>query len=118
MSNQMSNARKCSFCGRDENQTDGLLPGILKGFICFDCVERASSGEIKKTSAACDFCGKEKTEASPAGNGVAICSVCLQTIANPAVLIRGGFVIDAKSRFGKLLLTSENRFIKKHIVGG
>jgi hypothetical protein len=42
----------------------------------------------------------------------------LQTIANPAVLIRGGFVIDAKSRFGKLLLTSENRFIKKHIVGG
>ncbi|MDR2834976.1 MAG: ATP-dependent Clp protease ATP-binding subunit ClpX [Bacteroidales bacterium] len=32
--------KKCSFCGRPEHETGGLISGI-SGFICIDCIEQA-----------------------------------------------------------------------------
>ena len=117
----MNDTRNCSYCGRGESETDGLLPGISKCFICFACVEQNSLIEENANSAACDFCGRPQEEAPKmiSGNNADICSICLELMsAPPVVMIRSGFIINPKTRFGNWLLKTENRFIKKYIVGG
>lgn len=117
----MNDTRNCSFCGRNESETIDLLPGVSKGFVCFECVEQNSFGNINANSAAiCDFCGRRQREAPKmfSGNGAEICSICVELISAPPVLLmRSGFIADPKTRFGNWLLTSDNRFIKKYIRG-
>ena len=40
MAEKNNNKRRCSFCGRSENEV-GLLMSGLTGHICNDCVEQA-----------------------------------------------------------------------------
>ena len=40
MADSKSNKRKCSFCGRPENEVGFLITG-MNGFICESCSEQA-----------------------------------------------------------------------------
>jgi len=118
----MNNAPNCSFCGRNESETNGLLTGISNGYICFDCIKQGLfANENTNASANCNFCGKQQTEVPKlmSGNNANICSICIEILRQPpSVMIRGGFIINPGSRIGNWLMTSKNRFVRKYIVGG
>ena len=117
----MNKTLDCSFCGQAKSEIEDGLRGIRNGFICFDCIEQgAFANETTEASASCDFCGIERPETTKlmSRNNVNICSICIEIIRQPpSVLLRSGFIISPQSRIGNWLLTSENRFVRKYIIG-
>ena len=111
----------CSFCGRSESEAGNLLPGVLGAFICESCIEQSSLLPLNTdASAICGFCGGRQKNAPKllARKEANICSVCIEGILYPSVVIRGGFIVNPKSRIGSWLLNSRNRMIRKYVLGG
>lgn len=112
---------ECSFCGRGKNEVEFLLPGLVDAAICSVCLEQGFEFQTFVDAAAgCDFCGTRRKEALKplSGEDVSICSDCLFILSSPpSAMIRGGFIISPATRIGNWLLNSDNRFIKKYIVG-
>ena len=117
----MNETLNCSFCGQTKSETDDGLRGIHNGFICFACIEQGTfANENSDASACCDFCGMQRLDATKlmSGNNVNICGICIEIMRQPpSILLRSGFIISPASRLGNWLLTTENRFVRKYIVG-
>lgn len=116
----MNQVPNCSFCGRSESEAGNLLPGMFDAFICADCIEQNSFFPVNTdTSASCAFCGcsQKETPKLMRGKSANICDVCAGIMQHPSVLIRSGFVVNPRTRFGSWLLNSKNRFVRKYVLG-
>lgn len=116
----MNQVPNCNFCGRDESEVGGLLPGIFDASICANCIEQSSLLPMNAdASASCGFCERSQKEVPKLiqGKSASICSTCVDVMLHPSVLTRSGFVVNPRTRFGSWLLNSKSHFIRKYVLG-
>ena len=116
----MNQVLNCSFCGRDESEVHGLIPGMFQASICADCIEQNSHFPINTdASEGCGFCGRNQKEVPKllSGKSAGICNFCADEMLHPSVLTRSGFVVNPRTHFGSWLLNSKSHFIRKYLLG-